>query len=462
MSSKYPRARTASVFNLLTKEGHLLPVLMVDESDETARLVPELVAFMEALVSQGESLAKRQGIANALALLHDYLIIARRAEPVTPDQLPDVVAGFLRRRRNQPAEDDGLDWLPVRRETVDRDKHYLRLFSEFCASRFGYFPIVPLREQCALTPESADYRSVMRRLARKRNMLLGHVAGSGAPPAKIGLREKKVARRSSSHTFLSTAMVEDLILSTPSISQRIAFILAAFGGPRISEILNLWRCDVMPGRFRPTLFPDDKASEVPLVILAHPTQSLYIGDTAPNSCDRLQYLYESYGLKPRYAEEASSLKSGWKGMLFDNDALLISQIFWSDRSWARMFYQLFQQLRDEVLPAVPDIVRKGHPYLIINDSPSRFEFGQPMKMSNFRKAYSRACRRIGVNAERFHEGVHGLRHLYKATLERLGLNPEEVRKAMHHISLASQQEYGQSVARLNERLVNHFDKLKSL
>jgi integrase len=458
MSNKYPRASTASVFNLLTKEGHFLPVLMVDDLDGGSRVVPEVIAFMEALVSQGESLSKRKGIANTLALLHDYLTIARSAVPLRPEDLPDVVASFLRRRRYQPAEADGLDWTPVRRATVDRDKHYLRVFSEFCASRFGHFPIVPLRERCALTPDSVDYRSVMRRLARKKNMLLGHIARPSAQSVVIGLPEKKVARRSSSHTFLSTAMAEDLILSTPSICQRIAFILAAFGGPRISEILNLWRCDVLPGRFRPTLFPDDKASEVPLVILAHPTQSLYVGSMAPGNRDRLQHLHESYNLKPRFLQEANSLKAGWKGMLFDNDALLISQVFWSDRSWARTFYELFQQLRDHILPTVPENVRKAHPHLIINDSPSRREFGQPMKMSNFRKAYERACRRIGVDANRFRDGVHGLRHLYKANLELLGLTPEEVRKAMHHISLTSQQEYGQSAARLNERLVMQIEK----
>jgi hypothetical protein len=32
------------------------------------------------------------------------------------------------------------------------------------------------------------------------------------------------------------------------------------------------------------------------------------------------------------------------------------------------------------------------------------------------------------------------------------MNTEEVRKAMHHISVESQQEYAQSAQRLNERL----------
>jgi hypothetical protein len=450
---KYPQARTASVFQLRTEEGYLLPVLLVDDLTETSRVVPEVVAFMQALVSQGVSLSKRVGIANTLALLHDYLIIGKSAEPVSSSQLSEVVAGFLRRRRYQPATADGLNWAPVKRATVGRDKHYLRIFSEYCAAEFGYFPIVPLREKCLLTGGSFDHKAVMRRLGRKSNMLLAHIAGAGSPATIIALQERKIFRRSSSRTFMSTAMVEDLIFSTQSITQRMAFILAAFGGPRISEILNLWRCDVMPGRLRPILFADDEASEVPLVVLAHPSQSNYVGGTTPSTQDRLQFLRKNYGLKPRNLLEGDPMEAGWKGMLFDNDGLLISQIFWSDRSWARMFYELFQQLRDQVLPIVPENVRKGHPYLIINDSHSRSEFGQPMKMSNVRKAFERACGRIKVDSSRFHEGIHGLRHGYKASIERLGLTQEEVRKSMHHISISSQQQYGQSAARLNERLL---------
>lgn len=457
MSDKYSQPRTASVFQLRTEEGHLLPVLLVDDLDGTSRLVPEVVTFMQALVSQGESLSKMRGIANTLALLHDYLTIVKNAEPVQPERLPELIASFLRRRRYLPLEADSLDWPLVKRETVERDKHYLRLFSEFCAAQFGHFPIVPLRARCPLAPDGLDYRSLMRQLARKQNMLLAHIAGPGAAAPTIGLKEKVTPRRSNGRTFMSPAMVEDLILATPSISQRMTFIQAAFGGQRISEILNMWRCDVMPGRFRPTLFPDDKASEVPLVVLAHPSQSTYLGGVVPDGRDRLQYLQETYGRLPRNLMEGDPLKAGWKGMLFDNDALLVSQVFWSDRSWARMYYELFQQLRDQVLPMVPDAVRTSHPYLIINDSPAREEFGQPMKMSNIRKAFERACGRIGVDAARFHEGIHGLRHGYKATMDRMGLNPEDVRKAMHHISVVSQQEYGQSAARLNELLVGQLE-----
>ena len=99
MSDKYSQPRTASVFQLRTTEVHLLPVLLVDDLDGTSRLVPEVVTFMQALVSQGESLSKMRGIANTLALLHDYMVIAKGAEPVQPERLPELIASFLRRRR---------------------------------------------------------------------------------------------------------------------------------------------------------------------------------------------------------------------------------------------------------------------------------------------------------------------------------------------------------------------------
>ncbi|WP_412479659.1 tyrosine-type recombinase/integrase [Azonexus sp. IMCC34839] len=396
-----------------------------------------------------------RGIALTLALLHDYTTIVIGSTQVTPDDLPKIVSGFLRKRRLGTNEGN-LGWPPVKRRTVERDRSNLRIFSEFCAQQFGHFPLVSFGSNCPFPKDGLTYREVMGSLRKRNNMLLGHLF-SGRPNANImaavGIKESIVRRRSNGKTFLSDSMIEDLILATPSVVQRMVFIQAAYGGPRLSEILNMWRCDVVPGRYRPTLFPDDVASDAPLIILAHPSQSRYIGTTRPGNADRLQHLKQTYRLTPRNMMDVASLKSGWKGMLFDNDDLLISQVFWSHRGWAEMYYQLFLQLRDEVLPLVPGHIRNSHPYLILNDSPSKDEFGRPMKISNIRKAFSRACQRIGIETDRFYEGIHGLRHSYKARLRKMGLTPEEIRKAMHHISIDSQQQYGQSSADLNKRLL---------
>lgn len=458
LSSDFPRhqTQTASVFPLRCSDGSVVPVLVVDELDGPPRIVNEVVVFMQTLVVRGESLSTLRGIANTLALLNDYVTVTLGATPVTPDGLAGVIAGFLRRRRNREPGTDGLHWSPVKLETVQRDRYYLKLFSEFCAMRFGHWPLVPLRIVCPFDEAGQSYRTVMRQLARRSTMLLAHVAGSrdwAKLKPEIELNEKVVRRRSTGKTFMPPQLIEDMIQATPSIVQRMVFIQAAFGGQRISEILQLWRCDILPGRYRPVLFPDDKASAIPLVVLAHPSQSRYVGETRPDSDDRLQHLARHYQTAPRNLLNGDSLKAGWKGMSYDNEELLISQVFWADRGWARMYYELFQQLRDQVLPMVPEEIRRSHPYLAINDAPYRREFGQPMKISNIRKAFARACARVGADADQFHEGVHGLRHSYKARLESMGLSPEDIRKAMHHVSMAAQKNYGQSSALLNARLV---------
>lgn len=447
--------RTASVFSLRGSDGQALPILVVDELDGSARIVPEVIRFLRALLGRGDSFSKMRSASHTLALLHDYMVLTMGAKTVTSDALPEVIAGFLRKRRQGTSGDDGLTWTPVKRDTVERDRSHLREFSEYCSREFGHFPLVPLRGHCALNQGGHSYQVVMHHLSKRRNMLLGHLIPSRpdfAMETPIGIGERPVRRRSSRKAFLSPAMIEDLIVETPSVVQRMVFIQAAYGGPRISETLNMWRCDVLPGRYRPTLFPDDKASDIPLVVLAHPSQSRYLGAIHPGGADRLQHLVASYGTQPRNLLDVSPLRSGWKGMLFDNDDLLISQVFWADRTWALMYYELFQQLRDQILPLVDAGVRSSHPYLIINDSPSREEFGQPMKIANIRKAFGRACARIGVDVGRFRDGIHVLRHCYKARLERLGLTPEEIRIAMHHGSVSSQESYGRSAARVSERL----------
>nr|WP_246803754.1 tyrosine-type recombinase/integrase [Rhizobium leguminosarum] len=444
-------SRTSSTFPVRMGDGTLLPILVVDSADGVPLIPSEASLFVSSLSTNGDSFDKMQGAMFILSLLHDFIWWKYGAGSIAAERLADTIAEFLRRRRSGLKE---LGWLPVKRETVERDRHYLCIYSDFCADRFGYFPLIPLKPT-PFPSGGRHYRQVMRQLARKKTMLLGHLASTHRPdqPVAVAIREKTVKRRSSSRAYMNRAMIEDLIMATKSLSQRMVFTQAAFGGQRISEILNQWRCDVLPGRFRPVLFPDDVASDVPLIVLAHPSQSRYVGDQRPGKVDRLQFLFRNYNeMVPRNLLEGFPMEAGWKGMLMDNEDLLISQVFWADRSWAKVYYEMFQKLRDQVLPLVPQKIRNGHPYLCINDARWRDEFGQPMKMSNILKAFERACRRIGVDPDRIPDGIHGLRHSYKALLEDLGLEPEDVRKSMHHVSVESQKQYAHSAARLNARL----------
>jgi integrase len=445
---------TASVFSVRDTHGLLIPVLMADGPDGTPAVVPEAVEFLRRLAVEGESLARMRSAATVLALLHDHLSFFCPGRVFTEGELPEAVASFLRDRRQGVTSEDGLlRWTPVRFETVKRDRHFLRMFSDFCAKSYGYFPLVPSSRRHPFPLNGADHGTLIHRLSRSRHGLLGHLAARGgyAPTTSVGIREKSPGRISTRRSFLSKSAVIDLIESTRSPVQRLVFIQAAFGGQRISEILHTWRCDVLPGRQRPLLFSDDTASEVPLVLIAHPSQARYTG-TGDFTRDRLRHLSETYGLLPRNLVEGTPEHAGWKDIAYDNQSLLISQVFWSDRAWAGIFMDLFRKIRDEILPLAGPDVASSHPYLVVNDHHGRPGFGRPMKMPNILKAFRRAAAKLSIDESRHMGGIHGLRHFYKATLEEAGLSPDQIRMAMHHRSVTSQSSYGKSSALLNARL----------
>ena len=56
------------------------------------------------------------------------------------------------------------------------------------------------------------------------------------------------------------------------------------------------------------------------------------------------------------------------------------------RFWARQYYAHYKYLLEVIRPKIPISVRRSHPYLYINDNPKTAFFGQPMKMSNLKKA----------------------------------------------------------------------------
>ncbi|WP_143137064.1 site-specific integrase [Burkholderia ubonensis] len=450
---------TASVFDLRCENDSSIAILVVDEPNGTPRIVPEVVSLQRMLLSSGASFAKMRGVATTLALLHDYVRIVWRDRPISHQELPEIISGFLRKRRRGSDELDGLQWPPVKRETIDRDKLYIREASDFFSLQYGYFPLIPFEGSGIFARDTKSYRAAMRELFKKTNSLLAHLALRNIQTTRrpiVDIQERRAFRRtykrSGPNTFMPLSMVEDIIHSTPSIVQKMAFTQAAFGGSRASEMLNMWRCDVLPGMYRPHLFPDDKSSDLPLLVLAHPSQSRYIGEVYSTSIDRTQFLADKYRLRPRNLMDTESVRAGWKGILFDNDELLISQIFWCSKSWALAYWNLFTKFQDDLIYNIPKSVRMQHPYLYVNDCNSRREYGHPLKISNLRKAFSRACKRIGADERRYKAGIHGFRHTYKATLEKLGLSPEEIRIAMHHVSIDSQRDYGRSAAALNQRL----------
>ena len=456
-------ARTFSIFDVKGVDGLTLPVVVFDDENGSV-ISDDVLRFAKMLRNRGDSFAKIRAACNSLGLLHDYYVCAYGGSIIHSESIPSLVARFLWARRTGTIDQAGSDitelrWRPVDRPTVARDRFHIAEYSDFCARHGGGLPLGP-----TIYPDEARIKALSRIAklggAPRPGDLLHHVADrrKGQPRFAIDVPERPFGRptRRRAKQFPSSDAVCAMIDSTNSIVQKMMLIEGFYGGPRLSDMLHKWRCDVLPGRLRKSIFLSDTPSSLPLVIHAHPSQSTYVGDDGRHGADRGQVLRNKYGLLARHLIDPSPMWVGWKGMSFDESQRLVSQVFWSDLTRAEEYEALFRRLRLEVWPMVPDEILKSHPYLYINDSPRQPQFGLPMKLSNSRKVFERAAARVGLDTDSFRDGSHASRHFYKATLADLKLDELQIQLCMHHVWKYSQKAYGISIARLHKALNDAF------
>jgi len=458
------RGDRAHVIAIVATRDGTLPLLFVDGPDGGA-VMQEQVALVRHIAGQGYSPSQQLKLTESIGRFYDWLQIAERGIPATPDAVPAALRRFLIARYQGTIQPDGSDptgllWQPAKVQTVDMDRRHLNKLSEFLAREFGYFPLNPATRVEGYYRDRPAFRAAEMALSSRRRQLdfLGHLNHKRRPKAIFAIgpvARRRPQREDDSHAF-PLEHLGDLIAREPSVVKRMIFIELAFGGPRISEALNHFITDVLPGSRRPSLFPDDRASDLPLVVLADPSASVFTDSLQFSTEDRRQYLWRRFGLAPRpdRARRGDPLHAGWKGMVYDNTNLLVSQVYWSHPGWARAYLRLYAELL-EIRRAIRKPVRESHPYLYINDSPHRPEFGQPVKMHAIEKAFVRACERIGIEPYRGKVSLHGLRHAYKRQLRMLGLKPSTIQWCMHHSSPDSQDAYDKiSAAEINAALQN--------
>ena len=458
---RYPFDRTHHISVVSTKEGSL-PFLFVD-SPMGGRLLLEQVALVRHMASQGYSPSQQLKLTESIGRFYDWVNQAEES-PIAPDSLSGVLRRFLVARYNGTILSDGTDptllyWVPAKSATVEMDRRNLNRLSDFVARVFGYFPLNPTCVLQGYSTHSTSFREVNFLLSNRRAQfdMLNHVAHKRTTATSYivrALRPGRPQRTDDGHAF-PLERIADLIHNEKSVVKRMIFIELAFGGVRISEALNHFITDVMPGNMRATLFPDDIPSELPLIVLADPVQAIYTDTLAFSTEDRRQYLNRKFGLIPRpeRARRGDPLHAGWKGMSHDNTNLLISQVYWSHPTWARLYLELYRQLL-KIRASVPSRIRDTHPYLYINDSPDKVEFGLPVKMHSIQKAFARACKRIGIQPYRSKASLHGLRHAYKRQLRLLEIKPSTIQRCMHHCSPDSQDVYDRvSAAEINAAIL---------
>lgn len=443
------------IIEISTPEG-VLPFLIID-TPNGGSIMLEQVALVRRRAEQGYSPSQLNKLTESIGRFYDWIQLTERDPITTPDDLPPVIKRFLTARDKGTVLTDGTDptgllWRPVKSQTVETDRRNLNQLSDFVATDLGYFPLNPDIRVDGYKQGGTGYKNTQFLLSARRQQLdmFGYLAPLRSPKRKRAVgpsgAHPRIQREDSGHAF-PLDRLGDLITSERSIVKRMIYIELAFGGARISEALNHFVTDVLPGSRRKALFPDDNLSDLPLLVLADPIESIYTDSLAFSTEDRRQYLMRRFGIPPRPSRPSrhDSLHAGWKGMLYDNDNILISQIYWSHPEWARTYWELYKELL-EIRRSIPKKTRESHPYLYVNDYCSRAEFGLPVKIHTIEKAFVRACKRIGLKPYRSKVSLHGLRHAYKQQLKLQGQPPEIIQRCMHHISIDSQAAYSKASA----------------
>lgn len=402
---------------------------------------------------------------NALSRFANFLHAVRTEEAVLSDQLDTLVFAFLSTRLSGSIDEHGkchlggLCWKPAKIGTVRQDFDALLRYFQFCEVNFGY---IALARKFSIHREKNPVENLRRMEKKKERDFLVHLnaareywkelAGDlNSIPPPIG----RIANASSYRVrpFPPTDEIVEIIRGTDNPVYRAIWLVAAFGGLRISEILNTWSDDVLPYTYRSYFFPETSVNENHeiLYLRAHPELSTYCGKISDETQNRRQFLHNQYGLQPRCSLHSTEpLYAGWKGTQVSG-ARECHQVYWVDPTAAKEFEKCYFQIQ----AFLKDLkTYRRHPYLYVNWGKKVCQFiGQPVKIKAAENAFRRACQRVGVTPNKFGRNLHGLRHHYKWYAEKqLGISPQYLQIMMGHASIESQNTYGRDARDLNQKL----------
>lgn len=262
-----------------------IPALITRDPNDEPVLNMNFLRYSEQRAKNGARRAALTRAANIVGFLADYAMFAIPSPILSEDDIEAFLIGFLKHRycgtvAADGSDDTGLGWRPIRWVTVSEDRRHVLDFITFCVNESGYYP--PLRGGAVAAP-SGELPGRIRWLFRAPGRaLLSHLDRHRAPIAAAdrivlpGLRtpgNNRGLRPSSAGGALPTEEALRVISSTTDPVQKAIFILCFFGGPRMSEVIQIWTDDVLPRSYTPKLFDGKSPGAGPLVVLAHPNES---------------------------------------------------------------------------------------------------------------------------------------------------------------------------------------------
>ncbi|UNP30738.1 hypothetical protein [Lysobacter gummosus] len=234
-------------------DGAVAPAIWVGGQDQVEVLAEPLsMAFAE--VDRQRPYQRITHLVSSIAHLVRYYISEKR--PTLDEQgLRRLLESYILKRAKG---DPDLGWVPMSRKALEIEVRNIGAYSDFCERAYGYLPILG-SQTVPLPAPTKDQRSFWRLMACNERDFFSHLAIRRGPKQERIRIPRRTSSRGGADGFagMTEEFAWNLIQAEKNPTFKAIWLLAFFGGPRLSELLNLWACDVLPGMCRKYWFQGD-------------------------------------------------------------------------------------------------------------------------------------------------------------------------------------------------------------
>ncbi|NOD62724.1 hypothetical protein [Ruegeria sp. HKCCD6109] len=268
------------------------------------------------------------------------------------------------------------------------------------------------------------------------------------PPRKLISAKRKTGFKS----FPSEQEVRSIIASETNPAFKAIWLLQAYGAShRISEVLQIWQEDILPASETRNFF-NFGGDGLPLVLIAHPAESTWLGGHTHKKLNRLNFMLQTYGIRPRSElPDSSPKRAGFKSKeLYGRH--MTAKTWWLNAEAAHAFQDCVDQI--ERFHRTHRTSTR-HPYFFVNMFARGDSLGQPISYKRIAAAWTAACKRSGVQISGTGKGIHSLRHFQKWLMKEMGIPSSDIQLIRGDASPDSQDAYGRCAATVSRALTQN-------
>ncbi len=275
---------------------------------------------------------------------------------------------------------------------------------------------------------------------------------------RVPRKLRSAKRKASFKSFPSEREIRSIIAGETNPAFKAIWLLQAYGAShRISEVLQIWQEDILPASETRNFF-NFAGDGLPLVLIAHPTESTWLGGPTYSKLNRLNFMLQTYGIRPRSElPDSSPKRAGFKSKeLYGRH--LTAKTWWLNTEAAHAFQNCVDQI--ERFHRTHRTSTR-HPYFFVNMFARGDSFGQPISYKRIAAAWTAACKRSGVQISGTGKGIHSLRHFQKWLMKEMGIPSSDIQLIRGDASPDSQDAYGKCAATVSFALTQNLDKGQS-